>query len=88
MTAAVQKLSEDLIRKAYRIDFALILLTGNVTRYLITRPLVEQDSEVVSRWYPIRTWYEEDPLGRVPYLSWRYPRYHKGWRNGSRCAPT
>ena len=53
-------------RKRYRIDFALIVLTGNATRYQITRPLVEQDSTVASRWFPIRTWFQEDPLRFLP----------------------
>ncbi len=50
----------------YRVDFALIVLTGNITRYKIVRPLVEQDTSVVARWYPIRTWVEDDPLRIFP----------------------
>lgn len=50
----------------YRIDFALVVLTGNLTRYLLTRPLVEQDRSVVARWYPIRTWVMNDPLRILP----------------------
>src|SRR4051794_31698024 len=53
-------------RKKYRIDFALITLTGNITRYKIMRPLVESDPEIASCWYPIRTWYAEDPLRFLP----------------------
>ena len=68
LTTTMQNLSDDLPKKAYRIDFALIILTGNITRYLITRPVVEEDREVTSLWYPIRTWYAEDPLGRFPFM--------------------
>lgn len=50
----------------YRIDFALIVLTGNLTRYKTIRPLVEQDANVISRWYPIRTWLPDDPLRIFP----------------------
>ena len=52
--------------RRYRIDFALIVLTGNLTRYLVTRPLVEQDPGVLARWYPIRTWVQGDFLRVLP----------------------
>jgi len=50
----------------YRIDFALIVLTGNLTRYLLTRPIVDRDPTVKARWYPIRTWVMDDPLRFLP----------------------
>lgn len=52
--------------KPYRIDFALILLTGNATRYQITRPYVEKDATVRARWFPIQTWFPNDPLRFLP----------------------
>ena len=52
--------------KKYRFDFALITITGNITRYRILRPLVERDATVAPRWFPIRTWYAEDPLRFLP----------------------
>lgn len=52
--------------RTYRFDFALIVLTGNIARYQIVRPLVEQDNSVIARWYPIRTWYEGDRLQFLP----------------------
>ena len=48
------------------IDFALITIAGNITRYRIVRPLVEQAQDITSRWYPIRTWFESDPLRVLP----------------------
>jgi len=57
---------ESATARLYRIDFALIVLTGNITRYLQTRPIVERDPTVVARWYPIRTWFAEDPLRFLP----------------------
>jgi glycosyltransferase involved in cell wall biosynthesis len=54
----------------YRIDFALVLLTGNLTRYLLTRPIVESDPAISARWYPIRTWIRDDPLRFLPG-AWR-----------------
>jgi glycosyltransferase involved in cell wall biosynthesis len=66
----------------YRIDFALIMITGNLNRYLMTRPIVESDSSVVSRWFPIRTWVHGDILRFLPGMlrivgrhfldSWRF----------------
>ena len=53
-------------KKLYRFDFAMITITGNVTRYRILRPLVESDATVRPRWFPIRTWYAEDPLRFLP----------------------
>lgn len=52
--------------KKYRFDFALILLTGLITRYRVLRPLVEADATVSSRWIPIRTWFEGDWLAFLP----------------------
>lgn len=54
------------MKDKYKIDFALITLTGNLTRYLQIRPIVESDEEIIARWYPIRTWYKEDPLRILP----------------------
>ncbi len=48
------------------IDFALITIGGNITRYRIVRPIVEQATDVKSRWFPIRTWFEADPLRVLP----------------------
>jgi glycosyltransferase involved in cell wall biosynthesis len=53
-------------RAPYRIDFILIILTGNLTRYMLLRPLVEQAPEVESTWYPIRTWVADDWLRFLP----------------------
>ena len=52
--------------RTYRIDFALIVLTGNLTRYLNLRPVVDRDPSVEPRWYPIRTWEENDWLRFLP----------------------
>lgn len=53
-------------RDVYCIDFALITLAGNLTRYRTLRPLVEQDLSVTSRWFPIRTWVQDDWLRVLP----------------------
>lgn len=53
-------------QRRYRIDFALMVLTGNLTRYLQLRPFVEADHTVRARWYPIRTWVDGDVLGVFP----------------------
>ena len=50
----------------YRIDFAVILEAGNLTRYRITRPIVEEDPSVFARWFPIRTWVPDDPFRWLP----------------------
>jgi glycosyltransferase involved in cell wall biosynthesis len=50
----------------YRIDFALTVLAGNLSRYQMLRPLVESDSTVRARWYPLRTWVPNDPLRFLP----------------------
>ena len=34
----------------YRIDFALIVLTGNLARYRYVRPVVDADPTVEPRW--------------------------------------
>lgn len=52
--------------RKYRIDFALTVLTGNLTRYKNLRPVVETDDSVMARWYPIRTWVVNDPLRFLP----------------------
>jgi glycosyltransferase involved in cell wall biosynthesis len=52
--------------RPYEIDFALIVLTGNLTRYQIVRPFVERDETVQSNWFPIQTWFAEDPLRFLP----------------------
>lgn len=54
--------------KRYVIDFALIIITGNLTRYLTWRPMIDVDPRVRARWYPIRTWVMDDWLGRIPAL--------------------
>ena len=53
-------------KKRYRFDFVLTVLTGNLSRYLYTRPLVDSDPTIVARWYPIRTWVQGDWLGFLP----------------------
>ena len=53
-------------KKTHRFDFALITITGNLTRYRTLRPIVERNPTVQSRWFPIRTWYAEDPLRFLP----------------------
>lgn len=53
-------------KPVYRIDFALLTITGLLTRYRLTRPLVEQDPTIVSRWYPIRTWVSGDWVHILP----------------------
>ncbi|HLW00785.1 MAG TPA: glycosyltransferase family 4 protein [Ktedonobacterales bacterium] len=66
---------------AYRIDFALITLTGNLTRYLLMRPIVEQDPTVSSRWYPIRTWIRGDWVQILPGKLRIYARHQlDSWR--------
>ena len=70
-----------MIKKQYKIDFALVTLTGNITRYLLVRPVVEKDSEIKSRWYPIRTWYDEDPLRVFPAkIRIRLRHFFDTWR--------
>ena len=54
------------MQRRYRIDFALIVLTGLLGRYTTVRPLVERDQSVLPRWYPIRTWVPDDPLRVMP----------------------
>jgi glycosyltransferase involved in cell wall biosynthesis len=68
------------IAQPYRIDFALIVLTGNITRYKIVRPLVDKDTSVKARWYPIRTWFEGDPLRIFPgFLRLRLRHFLDSW---------
>src|SRR5262249_51041828 len=65
----------------YTIDFALMIIAGNITRYRIIRPLIERDVEVRSRWYPIRTWYEGDPLRILPgTLRLRLRHFLDSWK--------
>ncbi len=72
----------------YKIDFALITLTGNITRYLLIRPVVESDPTIKSRWYPIRTWYAEDPLGILPIrLRIRLRHFLDSWRLYAQSKP-
>jgi glycosyltransferase involved in cell wall biosynthesis len=52
--------------RRYRIDFALTVLTGNLTRYLSLRPVVDADPEVLARWFPLRTWVTDDWLRIFP----------------------
>ena len=52
--------------RRYRVDFALITLTGNLTRYLTLRRIVAEDASVTARWFPIRTWVEGDWLRFLP----------------------
>lgn len=54
------------MRDKYHIDFALTMLAGNEQRYLRLRPLVEEDSTIIPRWYPIRTYFEDDPFRFLP----------------------
>lgn len=51
-----------------RVDFALTVHTGNRTRYETIRPIIDSDPSVVARWYPIRTWVQDDWLRFVPLL--------------------
>lgn len=65
----------------YRIDFALTVIAGNLTRYMLTRPLVEGDPTVAARWYPIRTWVPGDPLRFLPsFLRLRLRHLLDSWR--------
>lgn len=54
------------VKPAYRTDFLLVTITGNITRYLIVRPLVDLDKTIHARWYPIRTWVAGDWLRFLP----------------------
>lgn len=53
-------------RDYYRIDFVLTVLTGNLSRYLALRPIIEGDPTIQPRWYPIRTWFKDDWLRFLP----------------------
>lgn len=53
-------------KATYRFDFALTVLVGNLTRYLVVRPIVEADPEVRARWYPIRSWVHGDWMRIFP----------------------
>lgn len=53
-------------RRTFQIDFALTVLAGNLSRYAMLRPLVESDPTIVPRWFPIRTWIDDDPLRFLP----------------------
>jgi glycosyltransferase involved in cell wall biosynthesis len=65
----------------YRIDFALIILTGNLTRYRYVRPVVDADPTVEPRWFPIRTWEENDWLRFMPGgLRLRARHFLDSWR--------
>ncbi len=72
----------------YRIDFALIVITGNLARYLTIRPIVERDPTVTSRWYPIRTWVADDPLRFLPdSFRVRMRHFLDSWRLYIRPSP-
>lgn len=77
--------------RPYRIDFAQITIAGNRTRYLTTRPLVERDPDVESRWFPIRTSYHEDPLRVLSFLpghaALRLRHLVDGWRLFAKRPP-
>ncbi|MBC8138484.1 MAG: glycosyltransferase family 4 protein [Fibrella sp.] len=60
------RVGDGAVSRRYRFDFALIILTGNITRYRILRPRVEDDTSVDARWFPIRTWFAADPLSFLP----------------------
>jgi glycosyltransferase involved in cell wall biosynthesis len=67
--------------RPYRVYFALIVITGNVTRYEITRPIVEADPTIESRWFPIRTWVHGDILRFVPgWFRIRLRHFLDSWR--------
>lgn len=51
---------------ALKIDFALITITGNLTRFLMTRQIVDTFDDVRPRWLPIRTWVHGDFLRFLP----------------------
>jgi glycosyltransferase involved in cell wall biosynthesis len=53
-------------RRRPRIDFVVITVTGNLTRFLTIRSLVARDGSVDARWYPIRTWVQDDWLRILP----------------------
>lgn len=68
-------------RTPTRIDFALITLTGNRTRYEIVRPLVDAMPRVSARWYPIRTWVPGDWTHVLPGLTRiRLRHFLDSWR--------
>jgi glycosyltransferase involved in cell wall biosynthesis len=66
MTVEAKQSAGDRLARRYRIDFALTVLVGNKMRYLLLRPIVERDRTVRARWYPIRTWFADDPLRCLP----------------------
>lgn len=53
-------------RAVYRVDFLLMVIAGNLTRYLTMRPIVDAMPLVKARWYPVRTWFFEDWLRFLP----------------------
>jgi glycosyltransferase involved in cell wall biosynthesis len=70
-----------ILTRPYRIYFALIVITGNVTRYEITRPLVDADPTIDATWFPIRTWVHGDILRYVPgWFRIRLRHFLDSWR--------
>jgi glycosyltransferase involved in cell wall biosynthesis len=53
-------------KRTYRVDFALIRIAGNHTRYLTFRPLIERDASVISRWKYMRTYADDSRYDRIP----------------------
>src|SRR5712675_2379839 len=54
------------VARHYRIDFALTVLTGNRTRYMITRHFVDRTEQITARWFIFRTWFDGDVLRILP----------------------
>jgi glycosyltransferase involved in cell wall biosynthesis len=49
-----------------QVDFVIITVTGNLTRFLTVSSLIARDASVEARWYPIRTWLQDDWLRILP----------------------
>ena len=49
-----------------RIDFALIMIAGNRTRYLTLRPLVDADRSIAVHWLEMQTWEDDHRYKRWP----------------------
>jgi len=47
-------------------DFALIVIAGNLTAYLSLKPIVERDVNIIPRWILLKTWLDEDKYHRWP----------------------
>ena len=50
----------------YRIGFLSTVMLGNMNRYRVLRTNVETDPTVDPRWYPLRSWVNDDWLGFLP----------------------